>query len=333
MHAPAPAELDDTTVGDAVAAGWGVAVRDLRYLSVGGGGYHWHLRDTDGGELFVTVDDLDAKDWLGEDRPTVARGLNESLATAWWLRDEASLAFVVAQLGALDGQPLVRLGDRYAISVTPFLEGHSYPFGPHTDAARRRRILDALIALHSVCPPAGIPNHARPRIGARADLEAFLREPGDAWHGGPYSEPARELLAPHAELLAARLEWFDDICRSSLWDRTVVTHGEPHAGNVMTVGEREVLIDWDTVGIATPERDLWFVVHDQADLNHYADATGHQPNTSALMLYKVRWQFDDLASIIKTLRGSHSGTDGTEHWLGALEPLIESILGAPDLRA
>ena len=38
----------------------------------------------------------------------------------------------------------------------------------------------------------------------------------------------------------------------------VVTHGEPHAGNVMRRSDgRHLLVDWDTVAVAPPERDLW----------------------------------------------------------------------------
>ena len=42
-----------------------------------------------------------------------------------------------------------------------------------------------------------------------------------------------------------------------LW---VVTHGEPHPVNVMQTDAGRVLIDWDTVAIAPPERDLWMVI-------------------------------------------------------------------------
>jgi aminoglycoside phosphotransferase (APT) family kinase protein len=43
----------------------------------------------------------------------------------------------------------------------------------------------------------------------------------------------------------------------------VLTHGEPHGANVL-LGEGGLsLVDWDTVGIAEPERDLWFAVIDE----------------------------------------------------------------------
>jgi len=40
-------------------------------------------------------------------------------------------------------------------------------------------------------------------------------------------------------------------------ERAVLTHGEPHPGNTMLTAGGWRLIDWDTVLIAPPERDLW----------------------------------------------------------------------------
>ena len=176
MHTPeAPLDLDDATVAAAVAAGWGATARDLHYLTVGGGAYHWHLIDTMGVEWFVTVDDLDTKDWLGTTRDEVALGLEVCLATARWLRDEAALGFVSVPVAARDGRTTQRLGDRYTVSVSPYLDGVSHPFGPHADRARRRRVLDTLIALHGVDPPSGVLDRRWPTIGMRAELDDALR--------------------------------------------------------------------------------------------------------------------------------------------------------------
>ncbi|HXP18631.1 MAG TPA: phosphotransferase [Streptosporangiaceae bacterium] len=34
----------------------------------------------------------------------------------------------------------------------------------------------------------------------------------------------------------------------------VTTHGEPHSANIIRAGSGRLLIDWDTVGLAPPER-------------------------------------------------------------------------------
>ena len=192
-----------------MADGWGVRAQAVEYMPVGAGGYHWNVTDSTGRSLFVTVDDLDTKDWFGDDRDAIAQGLIATLDTARRLRHDADLGFVVAPLAADDGRPTVRLGDRYAISVYPWLDGRSHSFGPQSDPTRRDRTLDMLIALHTVDPPAGTPHHICPRVGARRDLEAFLQEPTDPWNEGPFGEQARAVFAPHVDQLIARLECFD----------------------------------------------------------------------------------------------------------------------------
>ena len=327
MHNAPPPDLDLVALSDAVRDGWGVDKFELRYLPVGGGAYHWHL--TGGSDsLFVTVDDLDDKDWLGEDRDTVAETLYAALGVARWLHDDAGLAFVLAPLVTTHGPSLMRFADRYTVSVSPYLDGRCQPFGPHTDRARRWQVIDALAALHSVTPPPGTPNLVEPIIGVRHDLEAFLDDPGECWTAGPLGEQARALLVPHAVELAARLHAFDRSCRALATESVVVTHGEPHAANVMTVGDRDLLIDWDTVGLAIPERDLMFVILDDADAERYADATGHVPNPAALALYRTRWDFDDLSHIIQTFRGAHDDGPESDRWLAVLQPLIDAVLAA-----
>jgi spectinomycin phosphotransferase len=39
----------------------------------------------------------------------------------------------------------------------------------------------------------------------------------------------------------------------------LVTHGEPPPGNILRAAGKLRLIDWDTAGLALPERDLWSV--------------------------------------------------------------------------
>ena len=127
MQSPPPTDLDDRIVALAIADGWRVHVRSLQYMPVGGGGYHWHVIDTTGRSLFITIDDLDTKDWLGDDRDAVEQGLIASLDACRRLHDDANLGFVVAPILSDAGRPAMRLGDRYAVSVYPYLHGRSHP--------------------------------------------------------------------------------------------------------------------------------------------------------------------------------------------------------------
>jgi spectinomycin phosphotransferase len=93
--------------------------------------------------------------------------------------------------------------------------------------------------------------------------------------------------------------------RSRDW---VVTHGEPHAANVISEGDRHALVDWDTVALAPPERDLW-ILDDGDDAcaagSIYTDATGYQPDQAALDFFRLGWDLADIAAFTNVLRSPH----------------------------
>ena len=94
----------------------------------------------------------------------------------------------------------------------------------------------------------------------------------------------------------------------------VVTHGEPHAANVISTGGRHVLIDWDTVGLAPPERDLWMVVDGDGDeARTYTATTGHTIDRVAMDFYRLAWDLDDLAAYLSELRSPHHHDEDTEN--------------------
>lgn len=324
-----PADLHDDEVAAAVTAGWGVDVRDLRYVPEGGGSHHWKATDDCARRWFVTVDDLDTKPWLGEARDEVFEGLRGALGTAAQLHHAAGLDSVVAPVPCADGEVVRRLDGRYAISVFPFLTGTSYPYGQHLDPRRRAEVLRIVIAVHGATATVGptAPRH-RPTFGGRAELESFLEDPGLAWDAGPYGEPARRLLHRHQEGLAAVLAGFDHLVERTSEARaaTVLTHGEPHPANFMSVGGRMVLIDWDTVALAPAERDLWIIDGGGGDeISRYEQATGRRPDPAVMSLYGLRWYLDDIASTVRQFRRAHGRTEDARHRWDWLEPLLSEL--------
>jgi spectinomycin phosphotransferase len=85
-----------------------------------------------------------------------------------------------------------------------------------------------------------------------------------------------------------------------------------------------MLIDWDTVGLAAPERDLWLAGLDEAGTQHYAEATGHQPDPDLMALYRERWNLDDLAHVVQRFRGHHQRDPDNDRWLRGLPALLHS---------
>ena len=306
----------------------------MRYVPEGGGSYHWTVTGEDGRPGFVTVDDLDRKDWMGDTREAAFEGLRRALATAAALRYEADLEFVLAPVVASDGDLVRRLDDRYAVSVFPFLAGHSYPFGPYDDAWLRGQALDMIAALHRSTPAVRgrAPRHVL-GFGGRRDLEAFLGDAGRPWDGGPLSEAARDLLVPRTAGLARLVAGFDRQAVATIQARSdpVITHGEPHPANLMLADGRLFLIDWDTTALAPPERDVSLIAADDDGLERYQQAVGRQLDPAVLTLYRLRWYLDDVASAIRLFRNRHRDTPDTRWWRANLSPQLTQLPSWLDL--
>ncbi|GAA2062155.1 hypothetical protein GCM10009801_05030 [Streptomyces albiaxialis] len=318
---------DDLDVQDLRSAlrGWGIETAgDPAYLPVGFGDHHWGARDTAGRRWFVTVADLTAKPYCGDGAEAAARGLTAAMDTAAALRADLGLGFVLAPARDRHGRTTVRLGARYALSVFPHEEGESDPDGAPLPPEDRARALDALAALHAVEPPPTAPATG-PALSRRALLEETLADPSGPWSGGPFAEPARALFAAHAASLRRRLDAFDALAArvAATGARPVVTHGEPHSANILRTPDGLLLADWDTVGLAAPERDLWQVAETPDDLARYAEATGRTPDPAALDLYRTRWDLEDMTEYLAWFRTPHARTPDTEAGWEELTSLLD----------
>ncbi|MFI7699183.1 phosphotransferase [Nonomuraea sp. NPDC049480] len=289
---------------------WGIDAETLDYAPVGFGDYHWVADE----RWFVTVADVRQRSY---------DELLRAMETAAALREEAGLGFVVAPLRAADGTTLRRLDRRrYAMSVFPFESGAAGQWGEDLAPEERGLLIDLLAELHRTPPPLSAPLRPVEPAG-RAWLEDAIRETNRTWLGGPYAEPARALIADHAGPLRHRLEELDRMAEKS--GEPVVTHGEPHPGNLLRAGAGLLLVDWDTVGLAVPERDLWLVARDPADLARYADAGGRIPDPAALELYRLRWALDDVAEFVAWFRSPHGRTADAEQAWNGLTGTLEAL--------
>lgn len=258
----APDGLAAPTVAGEVATGWGLRVTGLRYVALGGGSFHWVAAAKDGRQYFLTVDDLQDKPWFGADPDSAFRGQRAAFDTALILCDQARLDFVIAPVPSVDGESARRLTPRYSLAVFPYVAGQAGRWG--TDLARRERnaLARLLAELHRSTPAVeALALRRGTALPGRAGFEAALGDLAQPWTGGPLAEQARVALAASAGTVRGWLAAFDALAAhvrdsdASL----VVTHGEPHPGNIMRAGTRLMLIDWDTVALAPPERDLWML--------------------------------------------------------------------------
>jgi spectinomycin phosphotransferase len=335
-----PDGVSDHEVARTLADGWGIEAAVLTYAPVGAGSYHWVVADARGGRWFVTVDDLDHKSWLGSTRRAVFAGLRQALNTARALRDQAGLGFVVAPVPAGDGETVWPVNKKYAVAVYPYMDGVTGEFGQPLPARARAELVGMLAALHRVVPASQVPV-TDTRLSLRDALEAALGQLDGSWTGGPFSEAARLLLASEARPIRDLLARFDRLAGqlAAAPDR-VITHGEPHPANLMVTDHGPVLIDWDTVGLARPERDLWWVLGDPGDpgdtsveARRYTEATGRAINPDAVTCYRIRWTLDDLAAFTQQLRAGHGRTqDAAEAWQALKDTVAAAVREAEGSR-
>jgi spectinomycin phosphotransferase len=323
-----PAGVDDSDVVRAVADGWGIVAGSAEHLAVGFGSYHWIVTDEGQQRFFVTVDDLGTKAWLGDTCDDAFAGLRKAFDTAMVLRGKAGLEFVLAPLPAADGESVRRLGLCHSVAVFPFVDGEASDFGDSPGPEQRAELVRLLVQLHQATPTVPMGQPLELGFAGRAGLEAAMHEVSNVWEAaadGPYAEPARAWLASHVDDLGRLLDDFDHVVRavSATQVPPMITHGEPHPGNVMHSLAGPLLIDWDTVALAPSERDLWLLATDSGEeAALYRDATGHEVSSDALSLYRQAWDLADIAVYIDQFRSPHHRTADTEEAWTNLEKSI-----------
>ena len=318
-----PVGLDEHDLVDAIRDGWDLDPICTVYVPVGGGSYHWRVHDRTGGLHWVTVDDLDDKGFLGETRDVVFDGLRRAFGTACALRT-GGLEFVVAPVLMPGGESVWRMGGRYAVTVFPFVEETAGQFGQRRTPAERAAVVDALVRLHRA--PAAAARVAPPEVPHRAGLERALAELDRPWSSGPYAERARSRLTTYAAGIRQLLDRFDQLATqaNSTDARHVLSHSEPHPGNVVFADDRVSLVDWDTVALARPERDLW--MFDTSDEQaRYSEGSGRPVDATAIELYRLRWKLDDIATFVHVLRSPHNeNADTRRMWRWVVDSLASA---------
>jgi spectinomycin phosphotransferase/16S rRNA (guanine(1405)-N(7))-methyltransferase len=327
--------LDQGALRETLHANWGIAVAEMSYLPVGWGSHHWEVADSGGARWFVSVDELENKRLTGSESLDAGFArLRASLRAALDLQ-RAGCEFVVAPVpagedGAVsatrdgpwpagNGEPVVRTGERFALAVYPFVDGESFAWG---DASPEWRLgmLGMVAAVHTA--PGRARRHALTEefaVPFRDQLEAACA--GDGVAGcGPYARPAGALIREHAAAIGGLLRRYDDLVNFARTgsDRAVLTHGEPHPGNTMLTAGGWRLIDWDTVLVAPPERDLWSLdPGDGSVLDAYTAATGVRPVPELLELYRLGWDVKDIAYDVARFRRPHAeSADDVKTWEG-----------------
>lgn len=322
-----PADLKRADLAALVERYWGLGGLRFEYVPVGFGGHHWRA-----GDWFITVDDLAAGYQIGPDPNSSFEALDRAYRTAAVLRYDAELEFVVAPLADSDGVILRRLGERYAVTVLPLIDGESSEWGPYETGDERRVMSTVLARLHAATEhvPADLPRIEDFALPARATLDEALSDLEQPWTTGPYADPVRRLLAESADRVEHLLHDYDVLAanargRSDAW---VITHGEPHRANVIRGPSGHRLVDWDTTLVAPRERDLYMVLGDDlTGWDEYAAVLPSELNEPTLHLYRRWWELADIATFVHLFRHSHEHTEQTA---ASWKILAHNLTASPD---
>lgn len=158
--------------------------------------------------------------------------------------------------------------------------------------------------LHRLQPPPAVPIR---QIGVFAHVALLDTLATYAFTGtGPHAHvrALAPVLAPWRatyDHYRARLAFFTHRQKNRPPQPLVVTHGDA-GGNVLARSATDLyVIDWDYVGYAEPERDLWVFEHDPAFIAGYqSQIPSYRPNEERLQYAAYRQFFDYFTYILDT---------------------------------
>jgi hypothetical protein len=319
-----PAGLSSGALEEVIEQAWGVAVASLEYRPVGFGSHHWVATDNLGLRHFVTVDELSSESRIGDEVSVLGLHLRPALAAATDLR-ALGCSFVVAPIATKADHPFVQF-ESYAVALFPFVEGQSFSFEESFGEAGRERVLEVVAALHRVPIDAIRPPATDGFVVPWLDQLDRSRHYDESGSNGPHTAVASQLLIDNEAEIGRLIARYQTLVTQYLSDPgpVVVTHGEINPGNVMVTSEGWLIVDWDTVLLAPPERDLWRLAQGGGSvLRAYADATGTTPNERLVDLYGIRWDLAEIASFAAEFRRPHEDTEDSRK---ALE-ILRSVIG------
>lgn len=308
MQSAAP--LSDDAIAGVLREGWSVAPASLAYAPVGHGSWHWHADDTALGPLFVTVD-------------AISPGSSSSPATKPTF-DELEWAYRVpmATVGCgLDiarppipteaGDVLFAIDDKWVVSVWPMVDGQATHDGTYSSAEDAEAVLAIAATLHSLpvdLVEAPTPRFETFRLSGTPRLLDLVDQTWPTPHVGSLAAATEELLHRHADDIRGLARLYDELLkRAPPVAEWVLTHGEPHAANVVFADDGPVLIDWDTTKIAPKERDLWMIAADGFSVDG--------ADEEMLRLYRAQWDLSELYDYARRFADPHDeGPEGDRAW-------------------
>ncbi|MFI0779610.1 phosphotransferase family protein [Streptomyces sp. NPDC021212] len=142
-----------------------------------------------------------------------------------------------------------------------------------------------------------------PRVGPGfADgLRARTARP---WTSGPLAEEARTAIADHADAITRWTGRYHELADIALaqQDSWVPTHGEPHNDNQVVGAHGLKLVDWESLTLASRERDY-------ADLLTAGAGDRLHADPAMAELFALDWRLSEIDEYARWFTADHAGTD------------------------
>lgn len=214
---------------------------------------------------------------------------------------------------------------RYQAVLLPWVDGYPATDKPLNDFQQRQ--LGALLAtLHS----AKLAVRERPRqenfsphyISNIKRLLKATRQPPQPHRDT--QEPMVQLLRSTEANILRLLDEFEALRGAALQiDAThyVVCHGDPSSGNIVVSRDDQViLIDWDTLCYAPPERDLFFIHDMEGALDGYQRvAEDYTLNETLIRYYQAHWILQEILEYGERTLFTEQSAAQCEHDVASLE--------------
>jgi spectinomycin phosphotransferase len=318
-------DIPAARVGSVVRREWVVDINTVDHVEVGSTGWHWVLGDDDGPRWFATV--VAARTYAER------RSLVEAFEAASSIARE--LPFTVAPVHTRGARVALDIAPGCLLTVAPYVEGDAFGSGSLTGDLERGVVASMMGELHRQPSPRTMPVW-RPQLGRhdntrRADLERRLAQ--EVWSGGPWSVPASRMVLESRPAIRAALRRYSLLAAAvtGSMERWVVTHGEPHARNLMRTPDGPRLVDWSTVALAPRERDLGDALgaaDGEDPWYSYLEAGGRPVPLSAdtMELFALQSHLSGLCEHAVRFSRAHDDTPDERRCFGDLERELGSLV-------